>query len=174
MAASRRASALGKDAPEVKLAEAWILYADGKYEETARLARQAIEQKPDCEGADYLLGWALFAAGKYQEVADLAEAGITASGEDYNIYVPVINALGALGKKEALHNRIQQRIQVLEAHLRKIPEDVRARTLLANDYTQMAPAALLGLGALALHHGGPAPSLGLRLPLEAVGGRLST
>jgi serine/threonine protein kinase len=37
-----------------------------------------------------------------------------------------------------------------------------------------APAALLCLGALALHHGGPAPSLGLRLPLEAVGGRLST
>ena len=140
VAASRRASALGKDAPEIKVAEAWILYADGKYDDTIRLVRQAIERKPDCEGAYYLLGRALFAAGKYQEVADLAEAGLAASGEDYNIYVPIINALGALGKKEALRNLVQQRIQVLEAHLRKMPEDARGRTLLATDYTQMGRA----------------------------------
>lgn len=86
---------------------------------------------------NYLLGRALFAAGRYQEVADMAEAGIAASGEDYNIYVPVINALGALGKKEALRNVIQRNMQVLEAHLRKLPEDARAHALLANDYTQM-------------------------------------
>ena len=137
VAASQRASALGKDAPEIQVAEAWILYADGKYDDTIRLARQAIERKADCEGAYYLLGRALFAAGKYQEVADFAEAAIAASGEDYNIYVPIINALGALGKKEALRNRVQQRIQILEAHLRKLPEDARGHTLLANDYTQM-------------------------------------
>ena len=137
MAASQRASALGKDAPEIKVAEAWILYADGKYDDTIRLARQAIEHKADCEGAYYLLARALFAAGKYQDVADFADAAIAASGEDYNIYVPIINALGALGKKEALHNRVQQRIQILEAQLRKLPEDARGHTLLANDYTQM-------------------------------------
>ena len=137
MAASRRASGLGKDAPEIKVAEAWILYADGKYGDTIHLVHQAIEKKADCEGAYYLLGRALFAAGKYQEVADLAEAGIAASGEDYNIYVPIINALGALGKKDAVRNLVQQRIQVLEAHLRKMPEDARGRTLLATDYTQM-------------------------------------
>jgi non-specific serine/threonine protein kinase len=137
VAASQRASALGKDAPEIKMAEAWILYADGKYDDTIRLARQAIEHKADCEGAYYLLARALFAAGKYQDVADFADAAIAASGEDYNIYVPIINALGALGKKEALHNRVQQRIQILEAQLRKLPEDARGHTLLANDYTQM-------------------------------------
>jgi len=48
-----------------------------------------------------------------------------------------VNSLGALGKKEALRNVIQQRIQVLEAHLKKVPEDARGRTLLANDYTQV-------------------------------------
>jgi non-specific serine/threonine protein kinase len=140
VAASQRASALGKDAPEIKVAEAWILYADGKYDDTIRLARQAIEQKADCEGAYYLLGRALFAAGKYQDVADFAEAAIAAAGEDYNIYVPIINSLGALGKKDALHNRVQQRIQILEAHLRKLPEDARGHTLLATDYTQMGRA----------------------------------
>jgi len=137
VAASRRASGLGKDAPEIKVAEAWIGYADGKYEDTIRLVSQAIERKTDCEGAYYLLGRALFAAGKYQAVADLAEDGIAASGEDYNIYVPILNALGALGKKDAVRNMVQQRSQVLEAHLRKMPEDARARTLLATDYTAM-------------------------------------
>jgi len=140
VAASGRASGLGKDSPEIKVAEAWIRYADGKYEDTIRLVSQAIERKPDCEGAYYLLGRALFAAGKYQEVADLAEAGLAASGEDYNIYVPIINALGALGKKDALRNMVQQRIQMLEVHLRKMPEDARGRTLLANDYTQVGRA----------------------------------
>ncbi len=37
-AASQRASALGKDAPEIQVAEAWILYAEGQYDEAvARL-----------------------------------------------------------------------------------------------------------------------------------------
>jgi non-specific serine/threonine protein kinase len=32
---------------------------------------------------------------------------------------------------------VQQRVQVLEAHLKKVPEDARARTLLAADYADM-------------------------------------
>ena len=47
---------------------------------------------------------------------------------------PIQNALGALGKTEALRNIRLQRTQALEAHLRKVPEDVRARSLLAIDY----------------------------------------
>ena len=39
------------------------------------------------------------------------------AGEDYNVYVPINNALGALGKTEALRNMRQRRIQALEAHL---------------------------------------------------------
>ena len=46
---------------------------------------------------------------------------------DYNVYVPIMNALGALGKTEALRNIRLRRIQALEAHLRKVPEDARAR-----------------------------------------------
>ena len=30
-----------------------------------------------------------------------------------------------------------RRIQVLEAHVRKVPEDVRARVMLANDYASL-------------------------------------
>jgi len=136
--ASQRASSLGGDSPEIQVAEAWILYAEGKYDEAVRAVRGAISRKADVEGAYYLLGRALFAAGDYQAVVDMTEAAIGASPEDYNVYVPIENALGALGKKDALHNVVLQRIQVLESHLKKVPEDARGRTLLATDYTHVA------------------------------------
>jgi serine/threonine protein kinase/Tfp pilus assembly protein PilF len=136
-AASQQASALGSDSPEILVAESWILYAEGKYDAAVNRVREAIGRKADVEGAYYLLGRALFAAGKYQEVVDMADAAIAASSEDYNIYVPIHNALGALGKKEALRNVVLQRIQVLEAHLKKFPEDARGRTLLATDYAHV-------------------------------------
>jgi serine/threonine protein kinase/tetratricopeptide (TPR) repeat protein len=138
--ASRKASARGSDSPDILVAEAWILYAEGRYDEAVGRVRQAISRKADAEGAYYLLGRALFAAGQYQEVVDLAEAAVAASGEDYNIYVPIHNALGALGKKEALRNAVLQRIQVLERHLQKFPEDARGRTLLATDYAHVQRA----------------------------------
>ena len=134
-AASERASALGKDAPEVLVAEAWVLYMKEQYQEAERRARQAIARKPDAESAYYLLGRALFAAGRYQEVVDMGDDAIAHSGDNYNIYVPLLNALGALGKNT--ENARQQRVQVLEAQLSKVPEDARARVLLAGDYASM-------------------------------------
>jgi non-specific serine/threonine protein kinase len=136
-AASQQASSLGGDSPEIQVAEAWILYAEGKFDEAVRSVREVVARKGDAEGAYYLLGRGLFAAGKYQEVVDMSEAAIAASVEDYNVYVPIENALGALGKKEALRHIVLQRIQVLEAHLKKVPEDARGRTLLATDYTHV-------------------------------------
>jgi non-specific serine/threonine protein kinase len=121
----------------VQVSEAWILYAEGKYDEAVRRIRGAISRRADVEGAYYLLGRALFAAGHYQEVVDITEAAIAATPEDYNVYVPIENALGALGKKDALRNLTLQRIQVLEAHLLKAPEDARGRTLLATDYAKV-------------------------------------
>ena len=50
-----------------------------------------------------------------------------------------MNALGALGKKDALRNVRQRAIQALESHLSKVPEDARARILLAGDYAQVGP-----------------------------------
>ena len=137
MAASQRAVALQPDLPEVMIANAWVLYAGNQYEDAIRSAYQAIGRKRDCEGAYYLLGRAMFAAGRYQEVADFAEEAIAASGEDYNAYGPVTNALGALGKVEARRNMIQRRIVVLEQHLKPVPEDARARVILAIDYAEM-------------------------------------
>jgi non-specific serine/threonine protein kinase len=136
-AASRKAIALRPQLPEPLVGQAWILYADNQYDEAARCVQQAIERKSDCEGAYYLLGRALFASGRYQELANVAEAAMDAGGQDYNIYVPILNALGALGKKEALRNVRQRQIQSLENHVRSVPEDARARVLLAGGYAEI-------------------------------------
>src|SRR5260370_42586292 len=84
-----------------------------------------------------MLGRTLFASGRYQEAANIADAAVEASGEDYNIYVPIMNALGALGKEEALRNLRQRRVSALERHLQQVPEDARARILLAGEYAEM-------------------------------------
>jgi serine/threonine protein kinase/Tfp pilus assembly protein PilF len=132
--ATQRASTLKPEAPEVQLAESWILYAEGKYAEAAAKMRALISRKAECEGAYYLLGRSLFSAGDYQGVVEIAEAATASSGDDYNVHVPIINSLGALGKTDALRHAHQQRAEMIERHIEKVPEDARARTLLATDY----------------------------------------
>jgi serine/threonine protein kinase/Tfp pilus assembly protein PilF len=129
-----RASTLQPKLPEADVARAWVLYAGGQLDSAILMVRDAIRRKPDCEGAYYLLGRALFSAGRYQELAEIADSAMQAAGEDYNVYVPIQNALGALGKTDALRNLQQRRMQALEAQLRQVPEDVRARMMLALDY----------------------------------------
>jgi non-specific serine/threonine protein kinase len=133
-AASRRGAALGSDQPELEVAQAWVHYMKEQYNDAERLVRRAIERKPDAESAYYLLGRVLFASGRYQEVLEIADEAVAHSGENYNVWVPINNALGALGKTEALRNSRQQLIEVLENHLVKVPEDARARVLLSSDY----------------------------------------
>ncbi|HEX5236676.1 MAG TPA: protein kinase [Silvibacterium sp.] len=135
--ASGTAVVLRPDLPEVQVAQAWILYASGKYDEALAMVKKAIGRKRDCEGGYYLLERTLFSAGRYQELADVAEAALEASGDDYNVYVPIGNALGALGKEEALRHFRQRQIAAVEQHLRQVPEDARARMILAGGYAAM-------------------------------------
>jgi non-specific serine/threonine protein kinase len=134
---SGKAVALRWDLPEVQVSQAWVLYAAELHDEAVRMAKKAIERKRDCEGAHYLLCRALFAAGRYQEVVDVAETAVEASGEDYNVYVPILNCLGAMGKEEGLRNMRQRRMAALENHLKQVPEDARARILLGSDYAYL-------------------------------------
>ena len=134
--ASGKAVALRWDLPEVQVSQAWVLYAAELHNEAVCMVKKAIERKRDCEGAYYMLCRALFAAGRYQEVVDIADTAIEASGEDYNVYVPVMNSMGAMGKEEAKRNMTQRFVVALEGHLKHVPEDARARVLLGNYYAQ--------------------------------------
>jgi serine/threonine protein kinase/Flp pilus assembly protein TadD len=134
VAAAEKAKALQPSLPEAHVAYAWVLYAAGQNDEAVRLVREAIERKHDAETAYYLLCRALFAAGRYQEVSDIAETALVWSADDYNVYVPIVNALGALGKTDLRRNIQQRRTLTLEAHLAKVPEDARARMQLGIDF----------------------------------------
>jgi len=135
--ASGKAAALRWDLPEVMVSQAWVLYATELHDEAVRMVQKAIERKRDCEGAYYLLCRALFSAGRCQEVLEVMETALEVSGEDYNVYVPIANSLGALGKKDAHRNLLVRRIAALENHLKQVPEDARARVLMATDYAEL-------------------------------------
>ena len=135
--ASGRAVALRWDLPETHVSQAWVLYAAGLYDEAVRMVKKAIERKRDCDGAFYLLCRALFAAGRSQEVLDVSESAIEASGEDYNVYVPILNALGALPREKAKQTMTERFSVALENHLKHVPEDARARILLGANYARL-------------------------------------
>lgn len=132
--ATQRASATGHEAPEIACAKAWVLFAAGEYGESVDKMRKALSQTPDLDGGYYLLGRALFAAGRYQEIVDMMEEAMVHSSENYNTTVPIHNALGALGKKDALNNYAHREIAIFEEQIKKVPEDARARVLLAGRF----------------------------------------
>jgi tetratricopeptide (TPR) repeat protein len=79
----------------------------------------------------------LFSSGRLQEAADLVERAVEANGDDYYTYVPFLNALGAIGDKEGQRKLRGREMKVLENQLELVPEDMRARILLAVDYAEL-------------------------------------
>lgn len=136
IAATKLARASGYDAPDVKLAQSWVDYAEGRYDDSVITITDALKKNPDLDGGYYLLGRALFEAGRYQEVVDLMEEAIAHAGENYNTVMPIHNALGALGKTDALNNFIHRELAIYEEALKRTPEDARVRILLAGGYAK--------------------------------------
>ena len=135
LAACDKATALAPDLPEVLVARARISYAQKKYDEAALLAQHAIERKPDTEGSWNILGRAYFASGRFEEAAPLTERALEANGDDYNTYIPYTRALARLGRMKEADRLSERFIKALRQQLELVPEDVRARILLA---TQLA------------------------------------
>jgi tetratricopeptide (TPR) repeat protein len=133
LAACDRATAMAPDLPEVLVARARILYAQKKNDEAAQLALRAIERKPDCDGAWNILGRAYFAAGRYEEAAALTERAMEFNGDDYNMYIPYRQAYMRLGRTKEAWPMTERMIKVLRQQLELVPEDVRARVLLATN-----------------------------------------
>jgi serine/threonine protein kinase/Tfp pilus assembly protein PilF len=140
LAACDRAMALAPDLPEVMVARARLFYSQKKYDDSELMARRAIERKRDCDGSWNILGRALLSQGKYEQATNLAEQALEANGDDYNTYVPYGVCLERLGrKKEAEHIRERMNI-VLRQQLEIVPEDVRARILLASNLAAFGEA----------------------------------
>jgi non-specific serine/threonine protein kinase len=137
VAAVNRAFELDSRLPEAFVARARIAYAQEDFEQAADYARMAIARRSDCESSWDLLGRALFASKRWQESADLVERAISATGDDYNVYVPYGNALHALGRTEAAGALHRRHAEVLERQLELVPEDTRAGMLLAGAYAAL-------------------------------------
>jgi tetratricopeptide (TPR) repeat protein len=106
-----------------------------------RLQRAKKQRKPDCEGSWNILRRAFFASGRHEEAAALTERALEANGDDYNTYIPFANVLERLGrKKEAEHVR-ERMSKILRQQLELVPEDVRARILLAANIAHLAQDA---------------------------------
>jgi serine/threonine protein kinase/tetratricopeptide (TPR) repeat protein len=139
-AACNQALELEPGLPDGLVGRARILYAQQRYDESVRAAFQAIERKPDCEGAYNVLGRAYFASGRFREAADLVDRAVEANGDDYNVFSPYVNALERTGQTEKLKKYRGLEMAILERQLETVPEDVRARILLAADYANMGRA----------------------------------
>jgi serine/threonine protein kinase/Flp pilus assembly protein TadD len=139
-AACNRAMELDPHLPEALVARARILYSQQKHDEAIDLAHGAIGIKPDCEGVYNILGRAYFASGRFEEAAALIEKAIEANGDDYNVYIPFTNALERLGRFAELDRYREMEVRMLERQLELVPEDVRARSLLAADYANSGRA----------------------------------
>jgi len=136
-AASGRAIALQPNLPEALVAQAWVFYADKNYKEAIRCACEAIQRKPHCEGVYHILGSAYFASDRWQEALEVVPQALEANGDDYNTYVPFINAVQALHREQEASMLIQKQVEILEKQIKAVPEDLRARNLIANRYVHL-------------------------------------
>jgi non-specific serine/threonine protein kinase len=132
-----RALAIDPQLADGLIARARISYAQQKYDEAIEYVRAAIARKKDCEGAYNILGRAYFASGRFNEAVEIFDEAIAANGDDYNMYIPFVNAMEALGNKAAVRAFREKEMVVLEQQLDIVPEDVRARILLAADYASI-------------------------------------
>ncbi len=141
LAACDRAFALEPELAEALAARARIFYAQAKYPDAIQYARQAIERKPDCDGAYNVLGRALFSSDQWAVGITLIDRALAANGDDYNVYVPYTMMLEKAGDPERALRLWEQQTRVLERQLETVPEDVRARVLLAVGYAKFGKAA---------------------------------
>jgi serine/threonine protein kinase/Flp pilus assembly protein TadD len=136
-AACNRAIEINPNVAEALVARGRIYYALHRYDEAIDFSIRAIAQKPDCEGVYNVLGRSYFASGRFQEAVDIIEKALAANGDDYNVFVPYINALERLGMHAAIKGYREREMLILERQLEIVPEDVRARILLAADYASV-------------------------------------
>ncbi len=133
-AACEKALSLDPSLPDALVARGRLYYTQRRYDDSIRDVRRALELKKDCDGAYNILARSLFESDRWAEALESVGQAVAVNGDDYNVYVPFTNIYEALGRSEDAAKLREREIAVLEQQLRDVPEDVRARVLLAADY----------------------------------------
>src|SRR6185369_2203222 len=81
-----------------------------------------------------ILARSLFESDRWAEALESMSQAVAVNGDDYNIYAPFINILEGLGRTDEAARLREREVVVLEQQLKEVPEDVRARVLLACDH----------------------------------------
>src|SRR4029434_8221239 len=109
-------------------------------DEAELMAQRAIERKRDCDGSWNILGRALLSQGKYEQGGRLAEEALEANGGDCTTYSPFGLCMQRCGRA-ADAVKVRSRLNVvLRQQLETVPEDVRARILLASNLARSGDA----------------------------------
>jgi non-specific serine/threonine protein kinase len=135
-AAVERAMALQPDRAEVLSARARLAYAQGKFDDAIRYGHMAIERKPDCDNVYNVIGRAYFESDRLEEGAALADRAVENNGDDYNVFIPYSLIMKRLGRDAEAHRLRELQTKALKQQLEVVPEDARARILLANMYAE--------------------------------------
>jgi tetratricopeptide (TPR) repeat protein len=129
--------ALQPELAEIFVARGRVAYGLKQYDEAAHYALEAIKRKPNCDSAYDVLGRAYFASDRFEAAAAIAERAVEANGDDYNVYIPFELSLERLGRRGEANQLAERQRRALEQQLEMVPEDVRARMLLANRYASL-------------------------------------
>jgi len=140
IAACDRAMALAPELPEVMVARARLFYAQRKFDEAEQMALRAIERKHDCDGSWNILGRAMMSQGKYEQGAKLTQEALEANGDDYNTYIAFGLCMERSGRGAEAAQLRERMNEVLRHQLETVPEDVRARILLASNLANAGEA----------------------------------
>ncbi|HUG43860.1 MAG TPA: protein kinase [Acidobacteriota bacterium] len=136
-AACDRALALQPELPSALVARARILYIGHQYEEAAEFVKKAVERQPDVEGGYWCLGQCYFSTSQFEEARAIAKLAVESAGDDYNTYIPYELSCERLGDEEMVNWLRRKQVEVMKQHLELVPEDGRARILLAGRLASM-------------------------------------
>ncbi|MGH9856967.1 MAG: TPR end-of-group domain-containing protein, partial [Acidobacteriota bacterium] len=132
--AAQRALELDPDLPEAIAARGENFLSRQRHEDAIRDALVAIAANPACERAYWTLGRAYFVTERWNEALDLMPRALEYCGDDYNLYIPFILCAERLGRTDLVHDLRTKHIYLVRRQLELVPEDVRSRVLLANNF----------------------------------------
>jgi serine/threonine protein kinase/Flp pilus assembly protein TadD len=144
LTACEQALNLESQLAEALVARARILYAQKKYDEAIQDALQALDRKPDCPGAYNVLARCYFTSDRWKEAVALIDRAMEVNGDDYNMYIPLVNSLENLKQMDAARELRDRHRRVLKQQLELVPEDVRARILLAAHHASFGDTEAAG------------------------------
>ena len=123
---SRWAVEADPELPEARASRGFALAARGSYDEATVQFEQALRLRPGLFEALYLYGRSCLAQGRFQKAAELFERACTARPDDFHAVTLMAKCLRALGNDRAAVAASRRALELIEYHLRLVPDDARA------------------------------------------------